>query len=102
VVPQGDIPNLIVAAALRWHVDPNLMLRIADCESGDQDGDGDGNPQAYNRSGASGLFQFVPGTWATTFPQGNIWSAADQAEAAAAKVAQGGLSAWDASRHCWG
>ncbi|MGH8946999.1 MAG: transglycosylase SLT domain-containing protein [Acidimicrobiia bacterium] len=35
-------------------------LRIIDCES-------NGDPDAYNPySGASGLFQFIPGTWATT------------------------------------
>lgn len=36
-----------------------------------------GNPRAYNRSGASGLGQFLPGTWAST-PQGRA-----------------GLSVWD-------
>lgn len=37
-------------------------LRIIDCES-------NGDPEAYNPySGASGLFQFLPSTWATTAP----------------------------------
>ena len=38
-------------------------LRIIQCESG-------GDPNAYNPySGASGLFQFLPSTWATTAPK---------------------------------
>lgn len=38
-------------------------LRIIDCES-------NGDPNAYNPySGASGLFQFLPSTWASTAPQ---------------------------------
>lgn len=38
-------------------------LRIIDCES-------NGDPNAYNPySGASGLFQFLPSTWATTAPK---------------------------------
>lgn len=42
-------------------------LRIMDCES-------NGDPDAYNPySGASGLFQFLPSTWATTAPKAG-WS----------------------------
>jgi hypothetical protein len=42
-------------------------LRILDCES-------NGDPNAYNPySGASGLFQFLPSTWATTSPKAG-WS----------------------------
>lgn len=38
-------------------------LRILDCES-------NGDPDAYNPySGASGLFQFLPGTWESTAPK---------------------------------
>lgn len=38
-------------------------LRILNCES-------NGDPDAYNPySGASGLFQFIPSTWATTAPK---------------------------------
>ena len=38
-------------------------LRIMDCES-------NGDPNAYNPySGASGLFQFLPSTWASTAPK---------------------------------
>lgn len=57
-VAAGDIQSIIVAAANRWGADPTQLLRVAYCES-------HYNPNAYNASsGASGLFQFLPTTWA--------------------------------------
>jgi hypothetical protein len=53
----GDIEAIIRAAAARWGADPTQLLRVAWCESRY-------NPSAYNASGASGLFQFMPRTWA--------------------------------------
>jgi hypothetical protein len=54
----GDIESIIRAAAARWGADPAQLLRVAWCESRY-------NPGAYNASsGASGLFQFMPRTWA--------------------------------------
>jgi len=54
----GDIESLIRAAAATWGADPNQLLRVAWCESRY-------NPYAVNaRSGAAGLFQFMPATWA--------------------------------------
>ena len=56
----GDIVAIIYAAADRYGQSRADMLRVARCESGL-------NPNAYNGAyGASGLFQFLPGTWATT------------------------------------
>lgn len=56
----NTIVDIITAAANRYGQNPAAMIAIARCESGL-------NPQAYNgRSGASGLFQFLPGTWRTT------------------------------------
>ena len=53
-----DVPEMIRDAAGRWGLDPNQMLRVAWCES-------KFDPGAYNRSsGASGVFQFIPRTWA--------------------------------------
>lgn len=54
----GDIEAIIRAAAAQWGADPTQLLRVAYCES-------HYNPSAYNASsGASGLFQFLPRTWA--------------------------------------
>ena len=55
--PASDVPALIAEASQRWGLDSTQMLRVAWCES-------KYDPAAYNRrSGASGLFQFIPGTW---------------------------------------
>lgn len=54
----ADIDSVIRSAAAAWGADPGQLLRVAWCESRY-------DPLAYNvRSGASGLFQFMPGTWA--------------------------------------
>ncbi len=52
----SDSTAAISAASARWGVSYWWLLRVASCESGL-------NPGAYNRSGASGLFQFMPGTY---------------------------------------
>jgi hypothetical protein len=95
---DGEIQQIIRNAAAKYSVDANLLLGIAKCESGF-------NPAAKNRnSTASGLFQFIRGTWAGT-PQGrqgiSVFDAQANAEAAAWKISQGGLSAWNASKRCW-
>jgi len=54
----AEIESIIRSAAARWGADPAQLLRVAWCESRY-------NPSAYNASsGASGLFQFMPRTWA--------------------------------------
>jgi len=54
----ADIESVIRAAAAAWGADASQLLRVAWCESRY-------NPYAVNaRSGASGLFQFMPATWA--------------------------------------
>jgi uncharacterized protein YraI len=56
----NSIVDIINAAAARYGQSGAVMLRVARCESGL-------NPNAVNRrSGASGLFQFLPSTWRTT------------------------------------
>jgi soluble lytic murein transglycosylase-like protein len=83
----GAVADIIRAAAARWGVDPNWLLRVASCESGL-------NPNAYNsRSGASGLFQFKP---ATFYAHGghNIWDPTDQANVAAHMFSQGLAYEW--------
>lgn len=66
----GSVVSCIDRAALRWSVDRGLLRRRAWCESRM-------DPGAYNRqSGASGLFQFLPSTWARTpYRRHSVWSA---------------------------
>jgi Transglycosylase SLT domain len=83
----GAVADIIRAAAAKWGADPNQLLRVASCESGL-------NPNSYNsRSGATGLFQFKPGTF---YAHGghNIWGAADQADVAAHMFSQGLAHEW--------
>ncbi|GAC1652954.1 MAG: hypothetical protein NVS9B1_01310 [Candidatus Dormibacteraceae bacterium] len=87
---SGSIQDIIRAAfqsqgqgAIDW------ALRVAACESGY-------NPNAYNASsGASGLFQFMPGTWRGT-PEANqnIFDAYANAAAAAYTYAHQGGTPW--------
>lgn len=51
-----DTPAVIAQAAARHGVDPDVMLRIAWCESRF-------DPDAVSPWGDRGLFQFAPGTW---------------------------------------
>ncbi len=96
---EEDIKNIIRNAAAEYGVDADLLIHIAYCESGY-------DPSDRNKSGssASGLFQFMPSTFRAT-PAGqagrSIWDATANAEAAAWKISQGGIDAWNASRHCW-
>lgn len=95
---RATVATIIREAAAKYGVDAELLLRIAQCESGL-------NPSAKNRnSSASGLFQFMPSTYRNS-PSGaaglSIWDPRANAEAAAFKIANGALRAWNASRHCW-
>ncbi len=60
-----------------------------------------GDPRAYNRSGASGLGQFLPGTWAST-PQGraglSVWDPAANTAAISWMIANGRAREFDAVR----
>jgi soluble lytic murein transglycosylase-like protein len=63
-------------------------LRVARCES-------HYNPLAVNASsGASGLFQFMPSTWAAHFKGWNIWDPYAQARAALDFYNRGATNAW--------
>jgi uncharacterized protein YraI len=56
----GDVVSIIYSAAAAYGQSGDAMYAVALCESGL-------NPNATNAwSGAAGLFQFLPGTWATT------------------------------------
>lgn len=85
---------------------PEVFDDIIRCESG-------GNPEAQNPvSTASGLFQFIEGTWLWVWqdlkgvepPAPEAWQASvhDQTRAAQTLYSTRGLTPWYASKHCWG
>jgi soluble lytic murein transglycosylase-like protein len=88
--PAGSIQQIILdafaplgAGGQQW------ALRVAKCESGY-------NPNAVNRgSGASGLFQFMPSTWAS-MPQHNqsVFNPVANAQAAAVLYQRSGPNQW--------
>ncbi|GAC1334929.1 MAG: hypothetical protein NVSMB17_17220 [Candidatus Dormibacteria bacterium] len=84
---QKDVVAIIRAAAARHGASADQMVSVARCESSL-------NPRAYDPgSGASGLFQFMPGTF---YGRGghDIWDAADQSEVAARMFAAGQAGQW--------
>ena len=91
-VAPGDIQSIIVAAAARYGADATQLLRVAKCESGF-------NPNAYNASGASGLFQFMPATFAVNsvragFGGASIWDPVASANTAAYMFAHNQSGQW--------
>jgi soluble lytic murein transglycosylase-like protein len=85
----NGIVQIIYSAAAMYGQSGDDMLRVARCESGL-------NPGAVNgSSNASGLFQFLPSTWATTPYAGqDIFDPVANAEAAAWMWANGRRGEW--------
>lgn len=85
----GTIIDIITAAAQRYGQSPAAMIAVARCESAL-------NPRAVNRSsGASGLFQFMPGTWRTTpYAAQDIFDPVANANAAAWMWSVGRRGEW--------
>jgi hypothetical protein len=89
----GDIEAMIRAAAGAWGADASQLLRVAWCESRY-------NPSAINaRSGASGLFQFMPATWAANsvragYAGASVFDPAASANVAAYMFARGQAAQW--------
>lgn len=76
---------------------PAVFQRIVQCESG-------GNPRAQNpTSSASGLFQFIDGTWANFGGYAHAKDAPVSVQIAKAEqvYAARGTQPWNASRSCW-
>jgi len=84
-------PSDIAAAA--WGADPDQLLRVAWCESRY-------NPYAVNaRSGAAGLFQFMPATWAANsvragYGGASVFDAVANANTAAYMFRNGQAAQW--------
>lgn len=87
----SDATAAIAWAAARWGVSYGWLLRVAECESGLNTG-------AYNGSGASGLFQFMPGTYwlyAAQIGEGrSFWNAYGSADVAAYMFSRGLSYQW--------
>ncbi len=76
----------VLAAASKYGADSDQLMRVMACESG-------GNALAYNPSGASGLFQFMPSTYSGNGGK-NIWDGYEQIEIAAKMFANGQARQW--------
>jgi hypothetical protein len=76
----------------------SILLCIASGETG-----GTFDPNAYNRSGAAGLFQFEPGTWASLgVPGFSAFDPLAAALAAARQIANGDVAPWRGGEEgCW-
>ncbi len=91
--PRGasNYQDVITTAAAKYGVDATLMNKIISCESGY-------NPNAYNPSGATGIAQFMPGTyygsWNIYKNQYPLSSPVGQIYAMALKISEGGVGAW--------
>ncbi len=85
----NSIVDIITTAANRYGQSPSAMLAVARCES-------NLDPNAVNRSSnASGLFQFLPGTWRTTpYAPSSIFDPYANANAAAWMWSVGRRGEW--------
>ena len=93
-IPPGssEIEAIIRDAAAAQGADAEQLLRVAYCESRY-------NPGAYNASGASGLFQFLPSTWAANsaragFGGASVWDPVASANVAAYMFRLGQSGQW--------
>ena len=91
--PPAEIAAIIRAAAAKYGVDPEQLLRVAYCESRY-------DPLAYNPVlGASGLFQIIPGTWransvAAGYGGASVWDPVANANVAAYMFSLGQARQW--------
>jgi hypothetical protein len=84
---------LVEAAAAQYGLDPNMMLRIMNCES--HGNATDVSSFVINGQHPTGLFQFLPSTWISAGgTQDNIFDGSVQIQLAAKKMAKEGTGAW--------
>jgi soluble lytic murein transglycosylase-like protein len=99
-IRRDAVIAIVRSKAIKYHIDQDLFLRIAKCESGFK-------ADAQNKtSTASGIFQFLTSTFTQQAEaHGLLWTdkndAETQAELAAHMIAEGGLRHWNASKDCW-
>jgi len=86
VAPEGNVPDIIYAAAGEFGIDGSYLLAVAHCES-------TLNPNAFNPAGYHGLFQFDYSTWGA-YGYGSIYDPVAQARTAARLLAAGQTSRW--------
>ena len=86
-----------------YNVDPELAVRIANCESGLDQG-----VRNLSGSSASGVFQFLKSTWKSTLTRMG-WPANVDVFDGQSNIIAGlwllktdGPRHWYESRHCWG
>jgi uncharacterized protein YabE (DUF348 family) len=89
---SSEIDAIIRDAAAAQGADAEQLLRVAYCESRF-------NPGAYNASGASGLFQFMPSTWAANsvragYAGASVWDPVASANVAAYMFRMGQSGQW--------
>jgi hypothetical protein len=95
---KEEIQALIRSYSAQYGISASLPLRIANCESG------------YNQfsknshSTASGVFQYLSGTWKNT-PAGkqgiSVFDAEANVKTAVSSIAINGTAPWNASKRCW-
>lgn len=98
IYSKEEVIELIKSYAAQYGISADLPLRVARCESGYR-------WDAKNRtSSASGVFQYLSGTFANT-PEGKQGLSAFDADAniraAVRHMAVHGTSPWNASKPCW-
>jgi len=88
---------------------PDLLIAIAECESGSRKA-GLIRPDVPNgQSSALGAFQYLKGTWEEAVQKaGKDWTLEDRTDIekstrmAIWHISRGYLKKWNASKHCWG
>ncbi len=95
---EKEVIELIKIHASTYGLNPDLPLRIAKCESGHR-------ANAKNKSStASGVFQYLAGTWANTSAGRagiSVFDADANIRMAITHIATKGTSPWASSKSCW-
>lgn len=98
---QDEIKNKITRMALTRGVNPEIAIAIVRCESSFRPGVKNPN------STASGLFQFIRGTWKGSLKQMDLPAELDVFDGDANIMVglwlleKEGTRPWNASKHCW-